>query len=131
MKGQWNDGARRRRPTADGPDDVRYFASSENGVDFRNFLSELVAVALRKTAGHDEALTVAFRLMPRHVQDRVDRFLLGGVDESASIDDDDVRTRRIRREVVAGIACKPEHYLRVDEILGTPERDEPDFHFCN
>src|SRR5262252_4806466 len=95
MKGQWNDGARRRRRTADGPDDVRYFASSEDGVDFRNFLAELVAVALRKTAGHDETLTVALCLVPRHVEDRVNRFLLGGVDESASIDDDDVRTRRI------------------------------------
>jgi len=131
MKGQWNDGARGRRPTADCSDNVWYFASSEDGVDFGNFLPELVAVALCKTTGHDEPLTVALRLVPRHLEDRVDRFLLRRVDESAGIDDDDVRTRRIRREVVAGVARKPEHYFRVDEILGTPERDETDFHFCN
>src|ERR1035441_8813407 len=65
-------------------------AGAENGVDLRDVLLNLVAVALHQAAGDDELAGTAVRLVPNHFEDGIDRLLLGGVDERAGVDPDDV-----------------------------------------
>jgi hypothetical protein len=62
------------------------------------------------------------------LENRVDRLLLGPVDEGAGVDDQHVRLRRVLGQLVAGALGEAEHDFRVDEVLRTAERDETDFH---
>jgi hypothetical protein len=63
-----------------------------------------------------------------HLQDRVDRLLLRGVDESAGVDDENIRRRAIGGDLVAGLFGQAQHDLAVDEVLGAPEGKETDLH---
>src|SRR4029078_11511160 len=78
-------------------------------------------------AGHDQALAVA--LVLGHLEDGVDRLLLGVVDEGAGVDDDDVGVARVGRDLVARLLGVAEHHLAVDEVLGTTEGDETYLHW--
>src|SRR5262249_43564111 len=75
---------------SNGADDLRDLARTEDHVDLRNFLLQLVAIALRQATGDDEAPALTVLLVLRHLENRVDRFLLGRIDERAGIDDEDV-----------------------------------------
>ena len=81
-----------RRPLSSQPrrfQDRLQLAGADDRVDFGNVAADLVAVALHEAAGDDQlaALCRHSHLVPRHLQDRVDRLLLGRVDEAACVDD--------------------------------------------
>jgi len=57
-----------------------------------------------------------------HLEDRLDRLLLGGADEAAGIDDDHLRLARIPHHLEAGLVAHAEHDLGIDAILGAAER---------
>src|SRR6185503_1094765 len=59
--------------------------------------------------------------------DRVERLFDRGVDEAAGVHDDEVGVAVARRGGIAFGAQLREDALRVDERLGTAERDETDF----
>ena len=94
-----------------------HFAGPENGVDFGDFLSQFVSVPLGEATSHDKtrAVTVLFQL--RHLQDGIDRLLLGFVDERAGVHDQYVGARRIVGQLVAGIAGHTQHHLAIDEVF--------------
>ncbi len=75
-----------------GGEDCFEFAGADDGVDFRDVLLDLVAVALDQAAGDDDALgfSAVLFLVLHHLEDGVDRLLFGGVDEAAGVDDDDL-----------------------------------------
>lgn len=77
---------------ASGGEDGFQFAGSDDCVHFRDVLLDLVAVTLYQAAGYDDALGFAavLLLVLDHLEDGVDRLLLGGVDEAAGVDDDDL-----------------------------------------
>src|SRR5262249_56212111 len=108
---------------ADGADDLRHFTRAEDRVDLRNFLLQLVAIALRHAAGDDQFPAPSGLLPLRHLEDGVDRFLFRGIDERARVHDEDVRRRLVARQFVARLLGETEHHFRVDEVLGTTERD--------
>ena len=56
-----------------------------------------------------------------HLEDGVDRLLLGAVDECARVHDEHVRTLGVRRDFVARLLGQSEHDLGVDEILRATE----------
>jgi hypothetical protein len=58
--------------------------------------------------------------------DGVERFLDGGVDETAGVDDDQVRAGIVGRSLIALGAQLREDALGIDQRLGTAEGDEPD-----
>ena len=89
---------------------------------------QLVAIALGQAAGHDQPLAGAVLLVPRHLENRVDRFLLGRVDERAGVDDEHVGLRRVLRQLVPRLLREAEHHLGVDEVLRTTERNETNLH---
>src|SRR5258708_38608902 len=72
---------RRSGASPDGSNDFWDLTRADDRVDLGDLFLELVAVALGEAAGDDETLAGAVFLQLRHLEDRVDRLLLGGVDE--------------------------------------------------
>jgi len=66
-----------------------HLGGAEEEIDFRKYIGELRLVALDHAADGNDGLAASRRLETRGFDHRVDRFLLGGVDEAARIDDDD------------------------------------------
>ena len=121
-----------RRPggaTADRADDFRYLPRAEDRIDLGDLLLQLGAVALGEAAGDDQAAAGAVLLVLRHLEDGVDRLLLGRIDERAGIHHEDVGVGRVVRQLVARLLRQPEHHLGIDEVFGTPQRDQSDFHY--
>ena len=83
-------------------------------MDFHDF----VAVALDEAAGDDELFGRAGGFVAGHFEDGVDGFLLGGVDEGAGVDDEDLGLLRMGGEARAGAVEQAHHDLGVDEVFG-------------
>ena len=64
--------------------------------------------------------------MTGHLQDGVDRFLLGRVDEGAGVDDQHVGGFGIAGDARAGMVEQAHHDFAVDEVFGAAEADESD-----
>ena len=61
-----------------------------------------------------------------HLEDGVDRFLLGRVDEGAGVDDEDIGGFGVGGDARAGAVEQAHHDLAVDEVFGAAEADEAD-----
>ena len=94
------------------------FAGADYGVDFRNVLADFVAIALYEAAGDDELFGRAGGFVARHFEDGVDGLLLGGVDETAGVDDEDLGLFRASGQARAGAVQQPHHHLGIDEVFG-------------
>ena len=68
-----------------------HLPGAEGGVDLGDLAAQLRVIALGEAAGDHETPGVPRLLLPRHLEDGVDRLLLGPVDERTGVDDDDVR----------------------------------------
>ena len=129
---------RRRRPAAPGrradgavsmrADDRLDLAGAEHDVDLGDLGLQLVAIAFGQAAGHHQLLAAAVGLVLGQLEDRVDRFLLGPVDERAGVDHQHVGLGRVLGQLVAGALGEAQHHLGVDEVLRAAERDEADLH---
>ena len=105
------------------------FACADYGIYFGDVLPDLVAVALDEAAGYDDAacLAAVLLLVLDHLEDGVDGLLLGGVDEAAGVDDDDLGVFGSGGEFGAVVVEQAHHDLGVDEVLGATERNEAYF----
>ncbi len=93
-------------------------AGADYGVDFGNVLANLVAIALDQASGDDELFGRAGGLVARHLENGVDRFLLGGVDKAAGVHDQDFGLFRTRGQARTGAVEQAHHHLGVDEVFG-------------
>ena len=100
------------------------FAGANHCVHLRNVLLDLMPVALHQAAGDDELLGPAALFEARHLQNRVDRLLLGAVDERAGVHHDDIGVLRPARNLRAGGGEHPHHYLAVNQVLRAAEAYE-------
>jgi hypothetical protein len=64
----------------------------------------------------------------RHLEDGVDRLLLGRVDERTGVHHEHVGVSGVAGDLVARLLGETEHHLGVDEILGAPERNKTNLH---
>ena len=80
-----------------GIEDRFELAGADDGVDFRDVFLNLVAIALDEAAGDDKLACAALGLVAGHLENGVDRFLLGCVDEGAGVDDEDLGLFGMRR----------------------------------
>ena len=78
---------------ADHANDVHPAPRAEDAIYPWHRLRDLSAVALREATGCDQDLTVA--LLSRKCAQRLYRFVLGRANEAASVDDQNVRLRRV------------------------------------
>ena len=127
---EWGGGCgwRGRRGEAGGFEDCLQLAGADDRVDLGDVAANLVAVALDQASGDDEALGFAaiFALVPGHLEDGVDGLLLGGVDEAAGVDDEDLGVLGAGSELAAGAVKQAHHDFGVDQVLGAAEGDEAD-----
>ena len=65
-------------------------------------------------------------LVPHHFEDGIDGLLLGGVDERAGVDDDDVGVFGAGGDFSPVGGEHAHHDLGVHEVLGTTEADKAD-----
>jgi len=107
-----------RHAEAGGFEDGLEFAGADYGVDFGDGLADVVAVALDEAAGDDELFGRAGGFEAGHFEDGVDGFLLGGVNEGAGVDDEDVGFFGMSGEASAGAVEQAHHDLGVDEVFG-------------
>ena len=122
--------ARRGRDSGGG-EDLLQLAGADHGVNFRNVLLDFVAIALDQASGDDQLLRFAGDLVLRHFEDRVHRLLLGGVDERAGVDHDDVGVFGAGGDLGAALREQAHHDFAVHQVLGTTEADEANFLGCN
>ena len=117
---------------ASGRKDALELAGADDGVDLRDVGADLVAIALDQAAGDDEAAGAATvgDLVLHHLEDGVDALLLGGVDERAGVDYQDLSVLGLLCELGAVVMKQAHHDLGVDEVLGAAERDEADLGAC-
>ncbi len=114
---------------AGGGEDALEFAGADDGVDLRNILLDFVAITLDQASGNDEFPGFAVGLEAGHLEDGVDGFLFGGVDEGAGIHDEHVGGLGIADDAGAGVIEEAHHNFAIDEILGAAEADESDAHW--
>ena len=93
-------------------------AGADHGIDFRDALDDFVAVAFDEASGDDQFLRRAGGFEARHLEDGVDGLLLGGVDEAAGVDDEDLGLFGACGQARAGAVQKPHHDFGVDEVFG-------------
>ena len=121
LKGEGRGGSGRE---AGGFEDRFELAGADHGVDFRNVFADFVAIALDEAAGDDELAGAALGFVAGHFEDGVDRLLLGGVDEGAGVDDEDLGLFGTGGEARAGAVEQAHHDLGIDEVFGAAEGDE-------
>ena len=107
-------------------DDLLAAEDADHLVDVRNLLKQLVLLPLGQAAGDDHPLDAAVALAVEHLPDDPARFLPGGVDEPAGVDDHQVGRLPLGHQRVAVLGQQPEHPLGIDEVLGAAEADERD-----
>ena len=111
-------------------DNFRQFGDlvrTDKGVHLRKQGGQFLPEALGQAARHDEFLV--FRISPvfpgtHDVQNGIDGFLLGLVNESAGIDHHYVREFRFRSHGHAGFLQVADHDFRVNQILGAAQGNE-------
>ena len=113
-----------------GGENALQLSSAEYGVHFRNILLYFVAVALDQTARNNQLLGATRGLVLGHLEDGVHRFLLGGVDERAGVNDNDVGVFGAGRNLCATLRQQPHHDLAIHQVLGAAEAHKPDFWSC-
>jgi hypothetical protein len=115
---------RQRRAAAE-LDHVAHLAElvePDEAVDLGDLAGELVAEAVDHAAGHQDLLDPL--PLPSHdLEDRVDRLLLGLLDEGAGVDDHRVGMVEVLDDLVAAARQLAQHDLAVDEILRAAEAD--------
>ena len=119
--------ARRRQPSRS--QNRLQLARPDNRVYLGNILLDLIPIPLHQASGDHNPLGLAAGLVLHHLQNRVHRLLLGGVDKAARIDDNNLGVFRVRRQLRTVVVQHPHHHFGVDKILGAAERDEAHLRF--
>jgi hypothetical protein len=107
---------------------VMQVGETEEQVHLGHLGLQLLAVALDQAPHRHHRLHRPGGLEPRGLEDGVDRLLLGGVDEAAGVDQDDVGGREVGRDHGAVAHERPHQALGIDGGLVAPERDDAELH---
>jgi hypothetical protein len=95
------------------------FVGPDNRIHFRHVGQNVLSIPFHQTSGYDQLFSLTSPFMLRHLQDGVHRLLLGQIDKTAGVDDDNVRVFRLMGQFVAALNQFTHHYFRVHQILWT------------
>ncbi len=108
--------------------EVMQVREPQKEVDLGNLVLQFLLISLDQAPDGHDRFDVAFLLELSGAQDRVDRFLLGGVDEAAGIDENDVGVRQIGGHHRA-VAYQVSHQaFGIDRRFIAAERDDAELH---
>ena len=109
-------------------DQMMKIREAQEEIDFGHLFLQFFLITLHETADRHDRLDPAGPLELCRFEDRVDRFALRRVDESAGVDEDDVGVGKVvgeRGAVAHQVAHQP---LGVDGGLVAAEGDDAEFH---
>ncbi len=109
------------------PHDAAEFVGADQRVHLGQLFPDVRPVALHQAARHDQLLRLAGLLVRGHFENRVDRFLLGRVDETAGVDDEHVGLVRVGGELMPARGELAHHDLAIDQVFGASKTDKTDF----
>jgi len=104
--------------------DLRDVVDSQAEVDFRNFAVQGFPVALGEASGNDEPAHMPLPFQFGGRENGLDRLFLGGQDEGAGVDDDDVGGLRPPRRAETFADEDSSQNLRIDGVLRATEADD-------
>ena len=105
---------------------ARIRAYAQQRVYLRHLFAQRRPVALYQTARRHQQAATAVALVPGHFQQRINGLLLGRVDKTAGVHDDDVRVCRPVRYPVARLAQQMQHLFGIHAVFRTAQRNDPD-----
>ena len=102
--------------------------TADHGVHLGDFFFDLAAVALGQTAGDDHLQVGICLLVGAGLKDVFDGLSLGALDESAGVDEDDVRFCEVSHRLVARRQQDVDHHGQIDLILRAAKGNTRNFH---
>ena len=108
---------------------LAHLIESDERIDFRQLRAQFVREPLRHAAAHDQSLMwplIKSALLMR-AENRIDRFLLGRIDERTGVHHQHIGLLCVRRDFHSALQNAAEHDLGVDQILGATETDHAHF----
>ena len=102
---------------------------TEQNIDFRNLFRQFRLKFLREATRRDQFLAATRLFIRSRFEQRFHRFILGRLDKSASVDDDDVRLFQMLRQLIAALFHETDHFFRIDQIFRAAEADKSKFLF--
>src|SRR5437868_10463434 len=88
---------------------------AEDGIDLGDFRFQLGSMQGCQAAGYDETLSGLLRRS--EIDDGIDRLFLRSIDETAGVDDDDVRGGRLANDAVIALSEHSRNPLAVGDVL--------------
>ena len=98
-------------------------------IHFRHFPPQFVPIPLHKAAHHKKLLKLSFPLFFGHFEYGVDGFFNCRLDESARVDDRDIRFFQCPGERVSLLRQPPQDVLAVDQVFGAAQANDADSWF--
>ena len=95
---------------------LRIFPNTDNRINFRYILFQLFLITLCKTADNNQPSAPVFFIL-RHLKNRLDGFLLCGIDKTARIDNNSLSLSRILNELMPAAFDHTHHFFTVYQIL--------------
>ncbi len=115
----------------DNRDDLVEIFHPQPGVDLRVFLAEQAYVSFDITSDSDDFLLFGLLFKGDRILQAVLGFLFGRLDESAGVEDNNLRFLGISDKRVSGLFHVAEHDLAVHQVLRTAIADESDLLHIN
>src|SRR6266568_8317091 len=113
----------RLRTEAGRLEDGLQFASPHDSIHLWNILADLIAVPLHQAARNDQPLSLAAicNLVLDHLQNRIYRLLLGRVDKTTGVDDENLRVLGTRGKLPASAMQQAHHDFGIDQVFRAAE----------
>ena len=105
----------------DGRGEIRVLIHTQEQINLRDFLQQILRIALREAAGDHQQAAAAGFLILRHIEDRIDRLLLGGIDKPAGVHEEDVRLLGIFRQDKAFFRQQPQGCFGIHAVFVAAE----------
>lgn len=109
-----------------GRNDLRITAGAQNAVHLRQFLPNLVGIALGQAAGHENFPHPACLFQFCHPQNMIDGLALGGINKPAGINDHHVAVHHPVADRVPGFLDPEHHPFAVHLVFGAAQGNKSD-----
>ncbi len=105
--------------------------AADHGVHLGDLLLDLAPVALSQTTGDDHLQVRVHLLVGAGLKDVFNGLSLGALDESAGVDEDDVRLAEVGHRLVARRQQDVDHDVQIDLIFRASKGNTRNFHSDN
>ena len=98
-------------------------ADADHRIRLSEQLCRFFLIALSETSGKNDLFQRSVFFQRSQLQDGFNGFFFGGLNESAGVDNGNICLTGLCHKLIAVSAQLCQHTLRIDQILGTSQRD--------